>query len=97
MVVLKGAGTIIAEPAGAMRVSRAGTPAMAVGGTGDVLAGVLGALLAHAEPFDAAAAAVHLHGLAGELAAVGDRGLLASELAACLPRALERCQAEVTT
>jgi len=93
VVVLKGARTIVAEPGGRMRVCPRGTPAMAVGGTGDVLAGALAALLAQVEPFDAAAAAVYLHGVAGELAAEGDRGLLASELAHALPRALAHCRA----
>jgi NAD(P)H-hydrate repair Nnr-like enzyme with NAD(P)H-hydrate dehydratase domain len=58
-----------------------------VAGTGDVLSGVIGALLAHADAFDAASAGVQLHAVAGELAARGDRGLLASELAAALPAA----------
>jgi hydroxyethylthiazole kinase-like uncharacterized protein yjeF len=93
VVVLKGARTIVAEPGGDMRVCPTGAPAMAVAGTGDVLAGAIAALLAQAEPFDAAAAAVYVHGLAGELAASGDRGLLASELAAALPVALTRCRA----
>jgi NAD(P)H-hydrate epimerase len=93
VVVLKGAGTIVAEPQGRMRVSRAGTPAMAVGGTGDVLGGCVAALLPHADAFDAASAAVELHGRAGTLAATGDRGLLASELANHLPRALLQCRA----
>ena len=93
VVILKGAGSVIAEPA-RTRVSAAGTPAMAVAGTGDVLAGVVAALLAGgAEPFEAATAAVQLHGRAGELAAVSDRGLLASERAARLPAALEACRA----
>jgi NAD(P)H-hydrate epimerase len=92
VVVLKGARTIIAEPGGAMRVCPTGTPAMAVAGTGDVLAGVIAALLGRAGAFDAASAAVYLHGLAGELAAHGDRGLLASELAQHVPDAFVRCR-----
>jgi hydroxyethylthiazole kinase-like uncharacterized protein yjeF len=92
VVVLKGARSIVAEPSGRMRVCPAGTPAMAVAGTGDVLSGVIAALLAVADPFDAAAAGTYLHALAGEQAAQGDRGLLASELAAALPRALARCR-----
>jgi hydroxyethylthiazole kinase-like uncharacterized protein yjeF len=93
IVVLKGARTIIAEPAGRMRVCARGTPAMAVAGTGDVLSGVIGALLAQptADAFDAASAAVYLHALAGERAAHADRGLLASELAAALPAAWAEC------
>ena len=86
--------TIIAAAGGtALRVSPSGTPAMAVGGTGDVLAGAIAALLATLDPLDAASAGVYLHGLAGELAARGDRGLLASELAAQLPAALAQCRA----
>lgn len=93
VVVLKGARTIIAAPTRPPRVCPTGTPAMAVGGTGDVLAGVLGALLGQLPAFEAACAAVYLHGLAGELASTGDRGLLASELAAHLPAALVACRA----
>jgi NAD(P)H-hydrate epimerase len=91
VVVLKGARTIIADPGGAMRVCPTGHAALAVAGTGDVLSGVIGALLAQVDAFDAAAAAVYLHGLAGQMAATGDRGLLASELAAQLPAAFQRC------
>jgi len=92
VVVLKGARTIIAEPGGGMRVCPTGTPAMAVAGTGDVLAGVIAALLGQARAFDAASAAVYVHGLAGELAARGDSGLLASELAQHVPDAWVRCR-----
>jgi NAD(P)H-hydrate epimerase len=91
VVVLKGARTIIAEPSGRMRVCARGTPAMAVAGCGDVLTGVIAALLPHADAFDAASAAVYLHALAGELAASGDRGLLAGDLAERVPAALARC------
>jgi NAD(P)H-hydrate epimerase len=90
VVVLKGAGTIIADPGGAIAVCDRGTPALGVGGTGDVLAGAVGALLAALPPFEAASAAVYLHALAGELAARSDRGLFASDLADALPLALER-------
>jgi hydroxyethylthiazole kinase-like uncharacterized protein yjeF len=94
VTVLKGARSIVADPSGRMRVCPTGTPAMAVGGTGDVLAGAIGALLGQQLPaFDAAVAGVYLHGLAGELAAIGDRGLLASELAAALPKAIAQCLA----
>ncbi len=90
VVVLKGAGTIIAQPDGALRVCSRGTPAMAVAGTGDVLSGVIAALLPQLSAFDAASAGVYLHALAGELAARSDRGLLAHELADALPLAFER-------
>lgn len=87
VVVLKGAGTIVADPGGKLAVSARGTPALAIGGTGDVLAGVIGALLCSLPPFEAAYAGVHLHAVAGELAAVSDRGLFAGEVADALPRA----------
>ncbi|MFM2152513.1 MAG: hypothetical protein RL199_948, partial [Pseudomonadota bacterium] len=89
IVVLKGAGTVVAQPSGDLFVVDTGTPAMATAGSGDVLAGFIGALLAQGlAPFDAAVAGAWLHGRAGELAAQGDRGLLASELADALPRAM---------
>jgi NAD(P)H-hydrate repair Nnr-like enzyme with NAD(P)H-hydrate dehydratase domain len=83
VVILKGARTVIAAPDGA--VARAGfeNPALATGGTGDVLAGTIGSLLAQGlAPFDAARLGVHLHGTAGEAVRhrVGDAGLLASDL-----------------
>lgn len=92
VVVLKGSRTIIASPIAPPRVCPRGTPAMAVAGTGDVLAGTLGTLLAQLAPLDAACAATYLHGLAGELAAPHDRGLFASELASALPAALAACR-----
>lgn len=68
-VVLKGAGTVVTDGS-AVLVNTTGNPGMATGGTGDVLAGLLGALLAVlSTPLEAAAAAVHLHGLAGDIAA----------------------------
>ncbi|HJL02528.1 MAG TPA: NAD(P)H-hydrate dehydratase [Polyangiaceae bacterium LLY-WYZ-15_(1-7)] len=89
VTVLKGAGTIVAHPDGRLRVCGEGTPALGVAGTGDVLAGVLGALLASGlDAFDAAAAGVWLHAKAGEHAAVADRGLLAGEVADALPAVL---------
>lgn len=89
VVVLKGAGTVVAGGLGRLRICQAGTPAMAVAGMGDVLAGVVAALLCHLPPLEAACAAVQLHGRAGERAAQGDRGLLASEVADALPSALQ--------
>lgn len=90
VAVLKGARTVIATPEGALRICRAGTPALGVAGTGDVLAGVLSALVARERAHAAAWAGVLIHALAGEIAAESDRGMLASEVAHAIPRALER-------
>jgi NAD(P)H-hydrate epimerase len=83
VVVLKGARTVIAAPDGAISVARFTNPAMATGGTGDVLSGTIGSLLAQGlPPFDAARLGVQLHGLAGDAIRerLGDAGLLASDL-----------------
>lgn len=83
VVVLKGARTVVAAPDGALAVAPFENPALASGGTGDVLAGTIGALLAQGlAPYDAARLGVHLHGAAGEAVRhrVGDSGLLASDL-----------------
>ena len=83
VAVLKGAGSLIATPDEALRLCDRGNPGMASGGMGDVLSGVLGALLAQGmAPFEAASAGVFLHAQAADLAAAaqGERGLLASDL-----------------
>ncbi len=88
VVVLKGANTIIAGPDGSAALAPFENPAMASGGTGDVLAGTIGALLAQGlAPYDAARLGVYLHGLAGEAVRerIGDAGLLASDLPDALP------------
>lgn len=73
VVLLKGVPTIIAHPEGTVRVSAVGTPALATGGSGDVLTGIIAALLAQGvESFDAATAGAWAHGHAAELA-TGDR------------------------
>ncbi len=70
VVVLKGPGTVVASPEGACRVNTTGGSALAKGGTGDILAGMVVSLLGQKLPaFDAACLAVYLHGLAGDLAA----------------------------
>ena len=90
-VVLKGARTLVAAPDGAAHVNRTGNPGMATGGTGDVLAGVVAAWLGQLGDVAAACkVGVHLHGLAGDLAA-GSRGqvaMTASDLAAALGQAV---------
>lgn len=83
VVVLKGARTVIAAPDGSVAVAPFENPALASGGTGDVLAGTIGSLLAQGlAPFAAARLGVYLHGLAGETVRhrFGDAGLLASDL-----------------
>ncbi len=87
VVVLKGAGTVTCAPEGEMWVNPTGNQALASGGTGDVLAGMMGAFLAGgAAPLHAAVAAVWYHGRAAEVVAPpGRRGLLASDLLDVLP------------
>ncbi|HEX7124849.1 MAG TPA: NAD(P)H-hydrate dehydratase [Thermodesulfobacteriota bacterium] len=91
IALLKGHRTLVARPDGALAVNSTGNPAMASGGMGDVLSGVIGALLG--QGLDAASAAelgAYLHGAAGDLGAeeVGPAGLLATDLAGRLPRVL---------
>ncbi len=83
-VVLKGARTVVADPVSPPSIIPTGNAGMATGGTGDVLAGLAGALLAGKIPApDAARAAAWVHGRAGDLAAArfGQRGLVAGDLA----------------
>jgi len=87
VVVLKGARTVVADPDGPAAIIPTGNPGMATGGTGDVLAGLLGALLAGGlRPREAARAAAWIHGRAGDLAAqrFGERGMIAGDLAECI-------------
>jgi NAD(P)H-hydrate epimerase len=90
VVVLKGAHTIIASPDGRVSVSPIACPALATAGSGDVLAGIIGATACSLPPFEAACAGVMLHARAGEAwsRAHGgaDRGMLASEIADSLTR-----------
>jgi hydroxyethylthiazole kinase-like uncharacterized protein yjeF len=83
VVVLKGAHTVIAAPDGRVAVNSAATSALAKAGSGDVLAGVIGALLAQGvAPYEAACIAVVVHGRAGEKTGAGARarGIIASDL-----------------
>lgn len=73
-VLLKGSTTVVADPDGRTRVNPTGTPWLATAGSGDVLAGLIGTLLAGGlDPLDAASVGAWLHGMAGRLAA-GDGG-----------------------
>jgi NAD(P)H-hydrate epimerase len=90
VVVLKGAGSLIASPDGRLAVCHQGHPAMATAGLGDVLAGLVGALLAQGmQAFDAACLAVWLHASAGELQGKNGRGLAASDLIPAIRQLLE--------
>jgi NAD(P)H-hydrate epimerase len=96
VVILKGAGTVTASPDGRYWINRTGNAGMATGGTGDVLAGLIAALLAGGLPVESAAPlAVFIHGLAGDLAAEarGTTGLIASDLARKIPLAFKRVHA----
>ncbi len=90
VVVLKGHRTLVTDGA-RQAVNTSGNPGMATGGTGDVLTGLITALCCqHLAPFDAARLGVHLHGLAGDLAAeeLGEVSLIASDVVLFLPDAI---------
>lgn len=90
VVLLKGRHTLVAHPDGRARVTTTGVPWLAVAGAGDVLAGVVGALLAAGlEPYDAASVGSWLHGAAAALASDGGP-LTASDVAAAVPATVRR-------
>lgn len=96
-LILKGNATVIASPGGRISVNTTGNDGLAKGGTGDVLAGLLGGLLAQGmEPYDAARLGVYLHGLAGEIAATlfSKRGMTALDVSAMLTEAWKSLEAE---
>jgi NAD(P)H-hydrate repair Nnr-like enzyme with NAD(P)H-hydrate dehydratase domain len=96
VVVLKGARTIVAAPGNgrgheSVAVNTTGNPVLATAGSGDVLAGMIGALACSMSTFDAARVGVHVHGLLGDVlrGKVGDRGVFSSELADEIPQVLD--------
>ncbi len=93
VVVLKGSQTVVASPNGKVFVNSTGNPGMATGGTGDVLTGVIAALLGQGlAPFDAARAGVYIHGLTGDLAKkkFGEISLTAGDVLQTLPAAFRK-------
>jgi len=92
VTVLKGAGTVIADPTGKLWINSTGNAGMAKGGMGDALTGIIGALLAQGfSPFDSARVGVFVHGLAGDFAAEerGERAMLVSDLILSLGTAFD--------
>jgi NAD(P)H-hydrate epimerase len=95
-IVLKGAHTVIAAPDGKSQISHVANAGLASAGTGDVLAGVIAGLLAQGlKLFDAAAAGVYIHGMAGEAVKerLGDAGMIASDLLPELPVVIKQLKA----
>ncbi|WP_440784831.1 NAD(P)H-hydrate dehydratase [Pseudomonas syringae] len=91
--VLKGSGSLIADAHGQLALCDRGHPAMATAGLGDVLAGLIGALMAqHLKPFDAACLAVWLHASAGQQVGETGRGLAASDIIPAIRQLLEELQ-----
>ena len=94
IVVLKGHRTLIAQPDGTVWVNTTGNPGMATGGTGDILTGMTAGLIAQNPDHitEAVIAAVHLHGLAGDVAceSMGEHSMVATDLLAALPEAFRR-------
>ncbi len=91
ILVLKGAQTVVAAPDGRASLNSTGNPALASGGTGDVLTGLIGGFLAQGlAPWDAARRGVYLHGLAADffVSHHGQRGMIAGDLLAVLPQML---------
>jgi len=99
-VVLKGERTVIAFPDGRVWINPTGTPAMGTGGSGDILTGLLSGLLAQfpSQPDEAVAAAVYLHGLAGEIGAraLGEKSLIATDILTYLPQAIAEARGDVS-
>jgi ADP-dependent NAD(P)H-hydrate dehydratase / NAD(P)H-hydrate epimerase len=92
VALVKGSRTTIADPSGDVRINPTGSPFLATAGSGDVLTGMIGGLLARGVPaLDAAAAAAYLHGTAGLLAGAAEgEGAMAGDLAERIPDAVEQ-------
>ena len=99
-LVLKGERTVIAFPDGRVWINPTGTPAMGTGGSGDILTGLISGFLAQfpKQADQAVAAAVYLHGLAGEIGAraLGEKSLIASDILKYLPEAISEARGDVS-
>ncbi|MGC1370976.1 MAG: NAD(P)H-hydrate dehydratase [Candidatus Sulfotelmatobacter sp.] len=97
IVVLKGHRTLVVQPSGEAWVNTTGNPGMATGGTGDILTGMVAGMIAQhpKDAFTAVIAAVHLHGLAGDVMRekIGEHSLIATDLLIGLPEAFRRIRA----
>ena len=92
IVVLKGAGTIIASPEGECFINPTGNAGMATGGTGDILSGIIASLIGQGlSPYNAAITGAYIHGMCGDYAALdlGMRGMTANDILQYLPRAMK--------
>jgi NAD(P)H-hydrate epimerase len=92
VLVLKGAPTMVASPLGDVFINSTGNPGMATAGSGDVLGGIIAALLGQGNsPLDAAINGVYIHGRAGDMARdeIGEMGMVASDIMRRVPSALK--------
>lgn len=91
IIVLKGARTVIADPEDNVYINPTGNPGMATAGSGDVLSGAIGSLLAQGlKPLEASVCGVYIHGMAGDVAAskIGVSGIVAGDISEALPFAI---------
>jgi yjeF C-terminal region, hydroxyethylthiazole kinase-related len=97
VTLLKGSRTLVTTPDGVVRINPTGGPVLATAGSGDVLTGIIGGLVARGlDPGDAASAGAYIHGLAGILAGRSSgEGTLASDIARCVPEAVNRVREDV--
>jgi len=99
-LVLKGERTLLAFADGRVWINPTGTPAMGTGGTGDILTGMTSGFLAQfpTQPDEAVAAAVYLHGLAGEIGAraLGEKSLIATDILKYLPHSIAEARGDVS-